>query len=85
MPNRTADDPFDSQQLVQVVRPEIAQMILGNIRDKRGVRAIDAESAAQQAASGRFENRDIDVILPENRARSARARPVAASGSASGR
>ena len=62
-PDGVAQDPLDIEQLVEVTRAEIAEMVLADIGDQRRVGALDAEPAAQEPAARGFENRCVDFAL----------------------
>ncbi len=45
--NRAADYPLAVQQFVEIPRTEIAEMILGDVRDQCGIRLFDTETPTQ--------------------------------------
>ena len=71
-----ADNPLDVQQFVDILRAEIAQMILGNIGNQRNIRLVNAESAPQQTTSRGFQNCNIHILFAQDHACTARSRPV---------
>ena len=69
--NRVTHDPFDVEQLLQVLRTEVAQVVLGDVGDQRNICLADAETAAQQTASRGLQDRNVDFLLAQHVPRTA--------------